>query len=161
MQSWNVGLLVTPSTLRDYAPQGIFVALVLTFVARPVAVWLCLWPFGFSPKEKLFVSWVGLRGAVSIFLAAIPTLAEFEGYYGDYFILGGTEVLARDGFLTLSLGDFDGTPTYALHPIGGDAFVGEFEPGYPFEFVFWRDEETGVVESFYYQVTAAIWYQPI
>ena len=71
-----LGLLVTPSTLWDYAPQGIFVALVLTFVARPVAVWLCLWPFGFSPKEKLFVSWVGLRGAVSIFLAAIPTLAD-------------------------------------------------------------------------------------
>ena len=70
-----LGLLVTPSTLWDYAPQGIFVALVLTFVARPVAVWLCLAPFDFARKEKLFVSWVGLRGAVSIFLAAIPTLA--------------------------------------------------------------------------------------
>ena len=70
-----LGLLVTPSTLWDYAPQGIFVALVLTFVARPIAVWLCLAPFDFARNEKLFISWIGLRGAVSIFLAAIPTLA--------------------------------------------------------------------------------------
>ena len=48
---------------------------MLTFVARPLAVWLCLSPFGFTRREKLFVSWVGLRGAVSIFMAAIPQLA--------------------------------------------------------------------------------------
>jgi cell volume regulation protein A len=71
-----LGLLVTPSALWRYAPEGIFVALVLTFAARPIAVWLCLWPFDFSRKEQLFISWVGLRGAVSIFLAAIPTLAD-------------------------------------------------------------------------------------
>ena len=70
-----LGLLVTPTKLIDYALPGVAVALVLTFVARPMAVWLCLWPFGFTFKEKVFVSWVGLRGAVSIFLAAIPTLA--------------------------------------------------------------------------------------
>jgi cell volume regulation protein A len=70
-----LGLLVTPSTLWNYALPGIFVALVLTFVARPAAVWACLTPFGYERNEKLFISWVGLRGAVSIFLAAIPTLA--------------------------------------------------------------------------------------
>ena len=70
-----LGLLVTPSTLVNYAVPGILLALVLTFLARPVAVWLCLTPFGYSRKEKTFISWVGLRGAVSIFLAAIPTLA--------------------------------------------------------------------------------------
>jgi cell volume regulation protein A len=70
-----LGLLVTPSTLWNYAVPGLFVAVVLTFVARPLAVWLCLTPFGYGRMEKLFVSWVGLRGAVSIFLAAIPTLA--------------------------------------------------------------------------------------
>ena len=69
-----LGLLVTPSRLVEYAVPGIALALALTFVARPVAVWLCLWPFGFAAKETGFVSWVGLRGAVSIFLAAIPTL---------------------------------------------------------------------------------------
>ncbi len=70
-----LGLLVTPTTLWDYAVPGLVVALALTFVARPLAVWLCLSPFGYGRAEKLFVSWVGLRGAVSIFLAAIPTLA--------------------------------------------------------------------------------------
>ncbi|MER2508632.1 MAG: potassium/proton antiporter [Amaricoccus sp.] len=70
-----LGLLVTPSALWDFALPGIVIALVLTFVARPAAVWACLGPFGFERNEKLFVSWVGLRGAVSIFLAAIPTLA--------------------------------------------------------------------------------------
>lgn len=70
-----LGMLVTPSHLWSFALPGVFVALALTFVARPLAVWLCLGPFGFARAEKLFVSWVGLRGAVSIFLAAIPTLA--------------------------------------------------------------------------------------
>lgn len=74
-----LGLLVSPATLWTYAPQGLLIALVLTFVARPLAVWICLSPFGFSRKEKLFVSWVGLRGAVSIFLAAIPQLASLPG----------------------------------------------------------------------------------
>ncbi len=70
-----LGLLVTPSELLTYAWPGVLVALALTFVARPLAVWVSLTPFGFTRNEKLFVSWVGLRGAVSIFLAAIPTLA--------------------------------------------------------------------------------------
>lgn len=70
-----LGLLVTPTTLLTYALPGLVVALVVTFIARPLAVWLCLFPFAFTQRERLFVSWVGLRGAVSIFLAAIPTLA--------------------------------------------------------------------------------------
>lgn len=78
-----LGLLVTPETLLDYALPGVLLALVLLLVARPLAVWLCLWPFGFADKEKLFISWVGLRGAVSIFLAAIPTLTGVA--YGDAF----------------------------------------------------------------------------
>jgi cell volume regulation protein A len=69
-----LGLLVTPTELFAYAWPGVLIALALTFVARPIAVWICLTPFGFTRNEKLFVSWVGLRGAVSIFLAAIPTL---------------------------------------------------------------------------------------
>lgn len=69
-----LGLLVTPSRLLDYAVPGLMIALFLMFVARPLAVWICLTPFGFTRNEKLFISWVGLRGAVSIFLAAIPML---------------------------------------------------------------------------------------
>lgn len=70
-----LGLLVTPSQLIDYAPQGLTIALFLIIVGRPAAVWVCLKPFGFSAPEINFVSWVGLRGAVSIFLATVPTLA--------------------------------------------------------------------------------------
>jgi len=71
-----LGLLVTPSKLFEYAPMAIVFSLALMFVARPVAVWLCLIPFNFNKQEKVFVSWVGLRGAVSIFLAAIPMLTQ-------------------------------------------------------------------------------------
>lgn len=74
-----LGLLVTPSELINYVVPGILVALMLIAIGRPAAVYLCLRPFGFSAREITFVSWVGLRGAVSIFLAAIPTLAGVEG----------------------------------------------------------------------------------
>ncbi len=70
-----LGLLVTPSALLSFIGPGIAIALFLMLIGRPAAVWLCLTPFGFSAREKMFVSWVGLRGAVSIFLAAIPTLS--------------------------------------------------------------------------------------
>lgn len=70
-----LGLLVRPSELLLYAPLAILIALFLIFIARPAAVWMCLSPFRFERKEKVFVSWVGLRGAVSIFLAAIPMLS--------------------------------------------------------------------------------------
>jgi potassium/hydrogen antiporter len=71
-----LGLLVWPSTLPKHALGALAVALMLMFVARPVAVFLCLAPFRFSRREKLFISWVGLRGAVSVFLASIPMLLK-------------------------------------------------------------------------------------
>jgi potassium/hydrogen antiporter len=49
---------------------------VLTFIARPVAAWICLWPFRFTPREINFTGWVGLRGAVPIILATIPVMAR-------------------------------------------------------------------------------------
>jgi cell volume regulation protein A len=76
-----LGLLVTPKALLYFALPGLAIALFLIFLGRPIAVWLCLTPFRFSVNEKLFVSWVGLRGAVSIFLAAIPTLAGLPNAY--------------------------------------------------------------------------------
>lgn len=70
-----LGLLASPHRLLGPALPALGIALFLVFVARPVAVFICLQFFRFSFREKLFVSWVGLRGAVSIFLAIIPTLA--------------------------------------------------------------------------------------
>jgi potassium/hydrogen antiporter len=71
-----LGLLVTPHTLWSYAVPGIAVAVFLMLVGRPVAAAICLRPFGYSAKEIAFVGWVGLRGAVGVFLASIPVLAE-------------------------------------------------------------------------------------
>ncbi len=73
-----LGLLVVPSELITFLPKAVGIALVLMLVARPLAVTLCLLPFGFTRRETLFVSWVGLRGAVSIFLAAIPMLSGLD-----------------------------------------------------------------------------------
>ncbi len=73
-----LGLLVTPGDLVPSAVEALFIALVLIFLARPVAVWLSLLPFKFPWREQLFVAWVGLRGAVPIVLATFPVLGGVE-----------------------------------------------------------------------------------
>jgi len=73
-----LGLLVTPSQLWAAAPFALVVAVVLTLLARPLAVFACLAPFGFTLREQAFVSWVGLRGAVPIFLALFPYLSSLD-----------------------------------------------------------------------------------
>ncbi|MDE1950481.1 MAG: potassium/proton antiporter, partial [Burkholderiales bacterium] len=70
-----LGLLVTPSAMAATAVPALGVALVLMFLARPAAVWLCLAPFRFRPNEVWFIAWVGLRGAVPIVLAIFPLMA--------------------------------------------------------------------------------------
>jgi cell volume regulation protein A len=69
-----LGLLVWPERLLSTVGPAFLVAISLMLFARPAAVLLCLAPFRFSLREKIFISWVGLRGAVAIFLASIPLL---------------------------------------------------------------------------------------
>jgi cell volume regulation protein A len=72
----TLGLLATPSQFFDVAVPALLLTLFLILVGRPLAVWLCLLPFGFSRNETTFVAWVGLRGAVSILLAILPMVAN-------------------------------------------------------------------------------------
>ncbi|SDU17158.1 potassium/proton antiporter [Halopseudomonas salegens] len=73
-----LGLLVTPSGLIESALPAIAIALFLILVARPIAVLICLAPFVFAWRERAFIAWVGLRGAVPIILAIFPLLAGLE-----------------------------------------------------------------------------------
>jgi potassium/hydrogen antiporter len=74
-----LGLLVFPSRLLEVAGVGLAIALLLTFVVRPLVVALCLFPFRYPPREVLYIGWTGLRGAVPIVLATFPVLAGAPG----------------------------------------------------------------------------------
>jgi cell volume regulation protein A len=76
-----LGLLVWPMRLMNSIVAAIIISAALMLIARPVAVFLCLAPFKFRWNEKLFISWVGLRGAVGIFLASIPLLVGLPTAY--------------------------------------------------------------------------------
>jgi cell volume regulation protein A len=73
-----LGLFATPRQFPEILPVAVLLGLFLIFIARPVAVWLCLFPFRIPRAETAFISWVGLRGAVSILLAITPLLVGLE-----------------------------------------------------------------------------------
>jgi cell volume regulation protein A len=73
-----LGLLVFPSEILPIAGIGLLVAVVLIFVARPAGVFLSLIPFKMTFRDRIFVSWVGLRGAVPIVFASYPLMMGVE-----------------------------------------------------------------------------------
>ncbi|WP_053218854.1 potassium/proton antiporter [Virgibacillus senegalensis] len=73
-----LGLLVFPSQLPEVIWQGILIAIILMFVARPVAVFISMMFMKYNLKQKLFISWAGLKGAVPIVLATYPIVAGVE-----------------------------------------------------------------------------------
>ena len=76
----TLGLLVNPHEMLNVALVAILVGVFLILIGRPLSVFLCLLPFRkINFKSKLFVSWVGLRGAVPIIFATYPVVAGVEG----------------------------------------------------------------------------------
>ncbi len=75
----TLGLLVNPKEMLHVWPVAVAIGLFMMFVSRPLAVFLCLLPFrGIPGKAKIFLSWVGLRGAVPIIFATYPVIAGIE-----------------------------------------------------------------------------------
>ncbi len=105
-----LGLLAWPHRLADTLLGAIAISLVLMLVARPVAVFLCLVPFKFQVNEKIFLSWVGLRGAVGIFLASIPLLVGLPGahlYFDVAFVVVASSLLVQGWTVALAARKLD------------------------------------------------------
>lgn len=76
-----LGLLVTPTKLVADIPDALLMSFILIFIARPAAVFLSLAFEAFTWREKLFISWVGLRGAIPIYLAIFPVMMGVPGNF--------------------------------------------------------------------------------
>ena len=99
-----LGLLVFPSKLLPVAGPGILIALVLIFLARPLAVFISLSFFKINTREKLFISWVGLRGAVPIVFATYPLIAgisKADTIFNLVFFISVISVLLQGSALPL------------------------------------------------------------
>lgn len=71
-----LGLLVNPHELGSVMPMGFACTLFLMFIARPLAVFICLFKSEYTYKEQLLISWAGLKGAVPIILATYPLMQK-------------------------------------------------------------------------------------
>lgn len=75
----TLGLLVTPSQLPPIIGIGLAIGVFMIVLARPITIFLCLLPFkNFTTRARLYISWVGLRGAVPIIFATYPMIAGIE-----------------------------------------------------------------------------------
>lgn len=121
----TLGLLVFPSEIPAIITTGLLVAASLIFLARPISIFLALLPTSFTFKEKAFLSWVGLRGAVPIILATYPLLAglkQADSIFNIVFFVVLTSALLQGS-----------TIPYVAKWLGVDVSVVK-KPIYPIEF---------------------------
>jgi potassium/hydrogen antiporter len=100
----TLGLLVFPKQIVPVFGIGLIISSFLIFVARPVAVLLSLLPFKIQHRSRLFISWVGLRGAVPIVFATYPLIAGAEKanmIFNIVFFISITSVLIQGTTLPL------------------------------------------------------------
>ena len=94
----TLGLLVFPSQIIPYWGIGLLISIALIFVARPLSVFISLLFFRIGIRKKLFISWVGLRGAVPIVLATYPLTAGIDKagiIFNLVFFISVTSVLVQ------------------------------------------------------------------
>ncbi|MCU0396590.1 MAG: potassium/proton antiporter [Cyclobacteriaceae bacterium] len=94
----TLGLLVFPTQMIPVIGPGIILSLFLIFIARPLSVFLSLAFFRMQIRDKIFISWVGLRGAVPIVFATYPLLNGVENanmIFNIVFFITVTSVLLQ------------------------------------------------------------------
>lgn len=147
----TLGLLAFPHQLVTIVGGGMVISLFLIFIARPLGVFLSLAASTFSVKEKTFISWVGLRGAVPIVLATFPLLAKTphaQILFNIVFFIVLTSALLQGWSLPI-----------VAKILGLDAPMKK-ERRYPIEFAATENSETQLVD-FIVPFNAAIAGKPI
>lgn len=94
----TLGLLVFPTQMFPYIGLGLLISLFLILIARPLSVFISLSPFKMKRRTKLYISWVGLRGAVPIVFATYPLIAGIEKadiIFNIVFFISVTSVLIQ------------------------------------------------------------------
>lgn len=94
----TLGLLVTPSHLIEIWKDGLILSVFLMVVARPLSVLIASLPFQLSMQERIFISWVGLRGVAPIILATLPWsvgLGKAEYFFNLVFFVVFSSVIAQ------------------------------------------------------------------
>ena len=138
-----LGLLVYPSGLGDIALEGLALSAVLIFVARPLAAVIATAFAQFDMRERLMLGWAGLRGAVPIWLATFPVIAEVQSaeliFNAIFFVVVTSTLIQGATFnpLAIRLGLTTNEPavpptvveTGTVRRLGGDAFTYVVQPG--------------------------------
>jgi potassium/hydrogen antiporter len=138
-----LGLLVYPSGLGDIAAEGLALSAVLIFVARPAAAVIATAFASFDIKERLMLGWAGLRGAIPIWLATFPVIAEVQSaeliFNAIFFVVVTSTLIQGATFnpLAVRLGLTTNEPavpptvveTGTVRRLGGDAFTYVVKPG--------------------------------